>query len=219
MKLYIYLILLVGLLNITSTQTMDGFSPESKALFMAIEAEQGEGFFAQHPPILQAFIHTPAPARKTQRAPRARKKISFANKVKKDSTKKGTVECPHCPRTFTNRSHCNRHVITAHENSVIFSCPRPSCASSFPRLDTLQEHVRQVHTNKIRHYCPEIGCTRKRNYGCKSSLIKHLRRDHELEMTPGTPEYDRLTRDTYMAIESDESTTGSPSSLDLEYDR
>ena len=207
MKLYKYLILLVGLLNITATKTMDGFSPESKALFQAIERQQGEGFFDERSPLSHVIRDTP----------RARKKIVFCIREKSSYNKIGCTH-PGCIKRFSNRSHRNRHVETAHNKSQ-FWCDRLDCTKSFPRLDTLKEHKLQVHDSKnLRYLCTIAGCQKKGTYGCRSSLVKHLRRDHDLEMRLASPEYRRLTQLTYEAPESD-SSGSSPSSLDLEKGR
>ena len=203
MKLYIYFIFLAGLLNITPTRAMDDFSPEFQALFRAIgtiERKERESFVQER----HSLSHILPPLH-------ARKKISFYMGKKVSSSKKGThlskqkrIACPHCTKIFSNNSHRNRHIATAHIKSR-FWCDRQDCKKSFPRLDTLKEHKFQVHdSNEDRFFCTIDGCTR--NFGCKSTLVKHLRGRHDLIMAPGTSEYLRLTQCMFrMSDESSES--------------
>ncbi len=195
MKPYIYLLLLAGLFNITTTRAMDDFPPrEAQTLFMAIERKEGEGFF--RPGNSPSNMRPPLPAGK---------KTIFYRK-KETSWGKKKIACPYCTKEYSNNSHCNRHIETAHNESK-FLCDRQNCEKSFPRLDTLQEHKRQVHNKKKdRFLCAVYGCPGKGNFGCKASLVKHLKRQHGLMMIIGTEEYDRLTQYTSpMPDESSES--------------
>lgn len=173
MKLHIFFLVLTGLFTSFQTKAMDYFSPESQALFLAIEKEKGTIFFQKS----------------------SSPKIIF--KCSKSApTAKKTKDCPHCTRKFSNNSHLTRHIQTAHIKTR-FKCDRPNCRKSFPRRDTLKEHIFQVHDSRERFKCTLDGCTGKGDFGCRSTLVKHLRKKHNLHMIPGTPEYAQLTQCTF----------------------
>lgn len=82
----------------------------------------------------------------------------------------GDKTCPHCHRTFTQKSSMRRHVSNVHlglqrasgEQPRRFECER--CNSSFSRKESLTRHVSDQHVKAIRFGCSQCSYSTSRRH-------------------------------------------------------
>ena len=82
-------------------------------------------------------------------------------------------ECPHCPRTFCNKTLLRRHILESHEKDKRRSCS--ICGLFYLRRDKLEAHMASVHGQAFQ---PNPCKLCSKVYSNKEKLGAHLRTVH-----------------------------------------
>ncbi|XP_064540528.1 zinc finger protein 391-like [Drosophila montana] len=90
-------------------------------------------------------------------------------------TKKGQFLCPHCKKTFTQKSHLNAHIRT-HTGERPFQCPH--CSKAFSQSSNLRKHI-SIHSGERPFKCPH----------CLRAFMRHTDLQYHVSTHPGKQIY------------------------------
>lgn len=95
----------------------------------------------------------------------------YVSHVSRQHAKLKKLDCPHCPKKFTERFHLKRHINTSHERRIILTCPQ--CGKGFVNHSSYTYHMVNSHIKSAIYECETCNRKLKSWDGYKKHLKEH----------------------------------------------